>query len=72
MGKTYYLIEVRGGVEPFTRGSFYDEDERDDRAKSIHKTLRLDDSLFWADVDETGGMIVGSYIAGFFWEELKD
>jgi hypothetical protein len=64
--KTYYLIEVQGGIEPLTRGPFQDEHERDVRAKSIHKALSLDDSLFWADVDEAGGLIVGSYIAGFF------
>lgn len=68
MKKTYYLIEVQGGIEPLTRGPFQDEHERDDRAKSIHKALRLDDSLFWADVDEAGDLIVGSYTAGFFYE----
>ena len=66
MKKTYYLIEVQGGIEPFTRGPFQDEHERDVRAKSIHKALSLDDSLFWADVDEAGDLIVGSYTAGFF------
>jgi len=71
MKKTYYLIEVQGGIEPLTRGRFQDEHERDVRAKNIHKALRLDDSLFWADVDEAGGLIVGSYTAGFFREEYK-
>jgi hypothetical protein len=68
MKKAYYLIEVQGAIEPLTRGPFQDEHGRDDRAKSIHKALRLDDSLFWADVDEAGGLIVGSYTAGFFYE----
>ncbi len=71
MKKTYYLIEVQGGIEPLTRGPFQDEHKRDVRAKSIHKALSLDDSLFWADVDEAGGLIVGSYTAGFFSEEYK-
>jgi len=66
MKKTYYLIEAQGGIEPLTRGPYQDEHERDVRAKSIHKALSLDDSLFWADVDEAGGLIVGLYIAGFF------
>jgi len=71
MKKAYYLIEVQGGTEPITRGPFQDEHERDDKAKSIHKALRVDDSLFWADVDEARGLILGSYNAGFFWEEYK-
>jgi len=72
MEKTYYLIEVHGGVEPYTRGPFKAEEERDAAAKSIHRKQRMDDSLFWADVDEEGGLIVGSYMAGFFWEEYED
>ena len=72
MKKTYYLIEVQGAIEPLTRGPFQDEHERDDRAKSIHTALRLDDSLFWADVDEAGGLIVGSYTANFFYEWVTE
>jgi hypothetical protein len=71
MKKTYYLIEVRGGIEPVTRGPFQDECERDDSAKDFHKALGLDDSLFWADVEEAGRLIVGSYTGGFFSEEYK-
>lgn len=71
MKKVYYLMEVYGGVEPFTRGPFEEEEERDGAAKIIHKKQRVDDSLFWADVDEEGGLIVGAYIAGFFWEEYE-
>ena len=71
MRKTYYLIEVHRGVEPFVKGPLMEEEGRDDAAKVIHKKQREDDSLFWADVDEKGGLIVGSYIAGFFWEESK-
>jgi hypothetical protein len=68
MKKVYYLIELRRGIEPLARGPFRDEHERDDRARDFHKALGLDDSLFWADVDEPGGLIVGSYTAGFFLE----
>jgi len=71
MNKTYYLIEVQGGIEPLTRGPFQDEHERDDTAKDFHKALGLDDCLFWADVDEAGGLIVGSYTGGFFSEEYN-
>jgi hypothetical protein len=71
MKTAYFLIEIQGGIEPLTRGPFRDEHERDDRAKNYHKALGLDDSLFWADVDEAGGLIVGSYTAGFFLEEYK-
>ena len=66
MKKSYFLIEVQGGVKPVTRGPFQNEMDRDERAKSIHKALRCDDSSFWADVDEAGSLIVGSYKAGFF------
>jgi hypothetical protein len=71
MRKTYYLIEVHRGMEPFVRGPFMEEKCRDDTAKIIHRTQREDDSLFWADIDEKGGLIVGSYITNFFWEENK-
>ena len=68
--KTYYLIEVHGGVEAFARGPFLEE-ERDDAAKIIHRKQRENDGLFWADIDEEGGLIVGSYMARFFWEEYE-
>jgi len=71
MRKIYYLIEVHGGVEPFARGPFREEEERDDVAKIIHRTQKEDTGLFWADADEGGGLIVGSYMAGFFWEEYE-
>jgi len=69
MRKIYYLIEVHGGVEPFAQGPFREEEERDDAAKIIHRTQKEGDGLFWADADKEGGLIVGSYMAGFFWEE---
>lgn len=72
MKKIYYLIGVHGGVEPFTRGPFPDKEKRNDTAKIIHKTQKVDDSLFWADVDEKGGLTVGSYLAGFFWQEYEN
>ncbi len=71
MRKTYYLIDIHRGLEPFCRGPFGEEGERDDIAKMIHRTQREDDSLFWADVDGEGGLMVGSYIANFFCEEDK-
>ena len=71
MRKTYYLIEVHRGVEPFARGPFMQEKARDNTAKIIRRTQKEDDGLFWADVDEKGGLIVGSYIGSFFWEEYK-
>ena len=72
MTKSLYLIGVEGGVEPFTRGPFQNEAGRDEAAKAIHKRQRSDDSLFWADVDEGGGLVVGPYVAGFFWEDYAD
>ena len=71
MRNIYYLIDVHGGVEPIVRGPFREQGERDDAAKMIHRSQKEDDSLFWADVDEDGGLIVGSYIANFFREEYK-
>lgn len=69
MEKRYYLIEVEGGVEPSIQGPFQTEDERDDAAKQIHAAQEEDDGLFWADVDEDGGLTVGAYMAGFFLDE---
>ena len=69
MEKTLYLIGGHQGVEPFVQGPFQDENKRDSAAKSTHREQKADDSLFWADIDQTGGLIVGSYIAGFFREE---
>jgi hypothetical protein len=71
MKNTHYLVEVQGGIEPVTRGPFQDEHERDERAKDFHKVLGPDGSLFWADVDEAGRLIVGSYAGGFFSEEYR-
>jgi len=72
MRKKYYLIEVQQGVEPFARGPFQTGDERDDVARQIRRTQEEDDCLFWVDVDEAGGLTVGPYIAGFFWQEPTD
>jgi hypothetical protein len=65
MRKKYYLIEVQQGVKPVTHGHFQSEYECDNAAQKIHKQQRLDDSLFWAITDETGGLTIGSYVAGF-------
>lgn len=72
MEKTLYLIGIHQGVEPFVQGPFQNEKERSIAAKSIHRKQKVDDRLFWADVDEAGSLIVDFYIAGFFWEEFAD
>ncbi len=72
MEKRYYLIEVEGAVEPYARGPFNTEDERDNAAKQIRARQDEDDCLFWADVDENGGLTVGSYMAGFFLDDTAD
>ena len=64
-----YVIEVHQGVEPVSHGPFQTEDECDDAAREIHKKQRPDDSLFWAVIDNAGGLAVGSYAAGFFMDE---
>ena len=69
METKYYLIEVEGGVEPSAQGPFQTEDEHDEIAREIHAVMDEDDCLFWADVDERGILTVGSYMAGFFWDE---
>ena len=66
MKKIFYLIGVVGGVEPFVRGPFRTEIERDNFAQSIHELQEEDDSLFYADIDKKGVLVVGSYNAGFF------
>jgi hypothetical protein len=63
------LLEVEGGVEPFVQGPYETEDERDHAAKQIHRGQEEDDGLFWADINEAGMFAVGTYTAGFFWQE---
>ena len=71
MEKKYYLIKAADGVEPSAQGPFETEDERDEIAREAHAVMDEDDCLFWADVDERGVLTVGSYMAGFFWDELN-
>ena len=49
-----------------TYGRFQTEYKCDNAAKKIHKKQRSDDSLFWVNTDDSGSLIVGSYVAGFF------
>jgi len=69
MKKIYYLLEVEGGTEPILRGLYDTKDERDNAARQIRRDQQEDDALFWAEIDETGALVAGSYMAGFFWEE---
>ena len=69
MKKNYYLIKVEGGVEPIVRGPYHTKHERDNQAKKIRRRQQEDDGLFWADIDEMAVLAVGSYGAGFFWED---
>jgi hypothetical protein len=68
MKKKFYLVEVEAGVEPIVRGPYHTENERNNAAKQIHRRQQEDDGLFWADIDDTGTLAVGTYMAGFFWE----
>jgi hypothetical protein len=72
MEKTLYLMGIHQGIEPLVQGPFQDEEERDTAAKTIHGKQKMDDSLFWVDIDEAGSLIVGFYLAGFFREEYTD
>jgi hypothetical protein len=69
MKKTYYLLEVEGGIEPIVRGHCQTNRDRDNAAKQIRRRQDEDDGLFWADVDKAGTLTVGAYVAGFFWAE---
>jgi hypothetical protein len=69
MKKTYYLLVIEGGVEPFLRGPYQTEDERDNAAKQIRRSCDEDDGLFWADIDEAALPTVGAYGTAFFWED---
>jgi len=68
MKKKYYLLEVEGGVEPIIRGPYCAKIKRDSAAKRIRLSQEEDDGLFWADIDQTGGLTIGAYAAGFFWQ----
>jgi hypothetical protein len=72
MKKKYYLLEVEGGIEPIVHGPYNTEDERDNAARQIRRSQEEDDGLFWAETDETGALVAGSYMAGFFWEEFGE
>ncbi len=69
MEKTRYLLAVEGGVEPSVQGPYQREDERDHAAKQIRRRQEEDDGLFWADIDDGAVLTVGSYTAGFFWQD---
>ena len=68
MKKKYYLLEAEGGVEPIVRGPYRVKIERDSAAKRIRLSQEEGDGLFWADIDGTGGLTIGAYAAGFFWQ----
>ncbi|HYA90697.1 MAG TPA: hypothetical protein VEK32_04285 [Thermodesulfobacteriota bacterium] len=69
MNKRYYLLEVEGGVEPIVRGPYRTKLERDNAAKQMRLSQQEDDGLFWADIDEVRVPAIGTYTAGFFWED---
>jgi hypothetical protein len=71
MKNNYYLIEVEGGVEPTVHGPYHTNHERDNAAKQIRQRQQEDDGLFWVDIDEAGALAVGTYTAGFFWQESR-
>lgn len=72
MRRSYYLIGVQQGVEPFAIGPFKTGKERDSTARQVHDTQEDDDSLFWADIDRKGRLTVGPYIAGFFFPDSAE
>ena len=41
-------------------------------AKQIRQRQKEDNGLFWADIDEVGVLNVGTYTAGFFWQEFGE
>jgi hypothetical protein len=63
------LLEVEAGVELTAHGPYRTKYERDSAAKQIRRDQREDDSLFWADINGAGTLTVGTYTAGFFWQE---
>ena len=69
MKKKYYLLEAEGGVEPIVRGPYRAKLKRDSAAKRIRLSQEEDDGLFWADIDETGGLTIGAYAVRFFWKD---
>ena len=69
MKNNYYLLEVEGGVEPTVHGPYRTKHERDNAAKQIRRRQQEGDCLFRADIDEVGTLVVGTYTAGFFWQE---
>lgn len=65
----FYLLDVHGCVEPHALGPYATPEERDEEARRVCRMQDgLEDSLFWADVDQDGQLIVGAYMSGFFEE----
>jgi hypothetical protein len=64
--KKYYLIEVKQGVEPVVHGSYRTEFDQDYSARKIREKQNDADSLFWVTFDQKEGLVVGSYMANFF------
>lgn len=64
--KKYFLIEIKQGVEPFVHGSYRSEFDQDCSARKIREKQNDADSLFWVTFDQKEGLVVGSYLAKFF------
>jgi hypothetical protein len=64
--RKYYVICVDGGVEPRVEGPFDTDRLRNAAARRVHKGQDADDAVFWADIDKSGGLTVGSYPSALF------
>lgn len=62
----YYVLTIRGGVEPELSVVHYDEQRRNRLARKIHKETKDTDAVLWLDIDEEGTPEVGSWTREFF------
>jgi hypothetical protein len=64
----FYLLIVRGDVEPELKGPFPTEKMRDAYAKNYRHTRdkEAEDGLYPLDVDKQGNPNIDAYSGGFF------
>ena len=68
MKTTYYVIFVRGDVEPEVFGPLDQESMRDKAAHILRRTHGLDHGIFPAEIRD-GVLKVGSYPSSFFFKQ---
>lgn len=64
MKTRFYTLVMKGGVELFKEGPYNSPEERLRKTKELARELDGThlDNVFWMDVDNLGGVYVGSFV----------